>query len=49
MTKRKNLNMSTTEAKRKAKKATPAPARKMTGAEMVIEALSEQGVEVIFG
>ena len=49
MTKRKNLNMSTTEAKRKAKKATPAPARKMTGAEMVIEALIEQGVEVIFG
>ncbi len=41
--------MSTTEAKRKASKATPAPARKMSGAEMVIQALIEQGVEVIFG
>lgn len=41
--------MSTTEAKRKASKTTPAPAKKMTGAEMVIEALIEQGVEVIFG
>ncbi|MGB4108076.1 MAG: acetolactate synthase 3 large subunit [Alphaproteobacteria bacterium] len=41
--------MSTTEAKRAAKKSEPAPAKKMTGAEMVIEALIEQGVEVIFG
>jgi acetolactate synthase-1/2/3 large subunit len=49
MTKRRNLQMSTTEAKRKASKTTPAPAKKMTGAEMVIEALIEQGVEVIFG
>ncbi len=49
MKKRKTLNMSTTEAKRAASKTTPAPAKKMTGAEMVIEALIEQGVEVIFG
>ncbi len=47
--KRKNLDMSTTEAKRTASKTKPAPARKMSGAEMVIEALIEQGVEVIFG
>jgi acetolactate synthase-1/2/3 large subunit len=41
--------MTTTEAKRKAKKA-PAPKQEMfTGAEMVIKALIEQGVDTIFG
>ena len=41
--------MSTQEAKQEAPKTAPAEAKKMTGAEMVIKALIEQGVEVIFG
>ncbi|MCC7305655.1 MAG: acetolactate synthase 3 large subunit [Alphaproteobacteria bacterium] len=41
--------MSTAEAKRKAKKTAPAESKKITGAEMVIKALIDQGVEVIFG
>lgn len=41
--------MSTTEAKRDAKKTEPATPKKMTGADMIIKALVDQGVEVIFG
>jgi len=41
--------MSTAKAKQQAKKSTTPAAKKMTGAEMVIKALIEQGVEVIFG
>ena len=46
--------MSTTQAKRDAKKKAPSEAeklspKKLTGAEIVMEALAEQGVEVIFG
>lgn len=41
--------MSTKEAKTEAPKTTPTEAKQMTGAEMVIKALIEQGVEVIFG
>ncbi|GJL86200.1 MAG: acetolactate synthase [Micavibrio sp.] len=46
--------MSTADSKKKAKKAPPekvkkAQADKMTGAEIVIQALIDQGVEVIFG
>ena len=46
--------MSTTQAKRDAKKKAPRDTeklspRKLTGAEIVMEALAEQGVEVIFG
>ncbi|MEZ5814372.1 MAG: acetolactate synthase 3 large subunit [Alphaproteobacteria bacterium] len=41
--------MSTKEAKNKAPKTNARPPAQMTGAEMVIEALIEQGVEVIFG
>lgn len=41
--------MATTKAKKTAKKATPPKATQMTGAEIVIKALIEQGVEVIFG
>lgn len=40
--------MTTTQAKSKAKPATP-QTRKMNGAQMVIEALTEQGVDTIFG
>ncbi|MGB0719643.1 MAG: acetolactate synthase 3 large subunit [Bdellovibrionales bacterium] len=41
--------MSTAQAKKDAKKAAPAKTKQQTGAEMVIKALIEQGVEVIFG
>jgi acetolactate synthase-1/2/3 large subunit len=41
--------MSTKEAKSKAPKTKPNVPAQMTGAEMVIKALIEQGVEVIFG
>jgi acetolactate synthase-1/2/3 large subunit len=41
--------MSTTEAKRDAKKTTATAPKQMTGAEIVIQALIDQGVEVIFG
>ena len=41
--------MSTTEAKREAKKTTAKEPAKMTGAEIVIQALIDQGVESIFG
>lgn len=41
--------MSTTEAKRDAKKTAPKEPAKMTGAEMVLKALIEQGVDTIFG
>ncbi len=41
--------MSTKEAKQKAPKTKPANPAQMSGAEMVIKALIEQGVEVIFG
>jgi acetolactate synthase-1/2/3 large subunit len=41
--------MSTTDAKKDAAKVEPVKAKQMTGAEMVIAALIEQGVEVIFG
>ncbi|HPF77871.1 MAG TPA: acetolactate synthase 3 large subunit [Alphaproteobacteria bacterium] len=38
-----------TKAKEKAEKATPKEFKKMAGAEMVIQALIEQGVDTIFG
>ena len=41
--------MSTANAKQDATKTTPAKTKQMTGAEIVINALIEQGVEVIFG
>jgi len=41
--------MSTKDAKSKAPKAKPENPAQMTGAEMVIKALIEQGVEVVFG
>jgi acetolactate synthase I/II/III large subunit len=41
--------MSTAESKQKAKKTAPVKAPQFTGAEMVIKALIDQGVEVIFG
>ncbi len=41
--------MSTKEAKQTANKATPSKAKEITGAEIVIQALIDQGVEVIFG
>ena len=42
--------MTTSAAKKAApKKPAPAPAQKLTGAEMVIKALVEQGVDTIFG
>ncbi len=40
--------MTTTQAKSKAKQATP-QTRKLTGAQMVMEALAENGVDTIFG
>ena len=39
----------TAKDKAKAEKTTPQAAKKMTGANMVIEALIEQGVDTIFG
>jgi acetolactate synthase-1/2/3 large subunit len=41
--------MSTAQMKRKAKKVAPVKAQQFSGAEMVIKALIDQGVEVIFG
>lgn len=41
--------MSTTEAKQQAKKAMPKKPKKRNGAELVMDALIEQGVERIFG
>lgn len=41
--------MSTTEAKNHAPKATPNNPDQMTGAEIIIQALIDQGVEVVFG
>jgi acetolactate synthase-1/2/3 large subunit len=41
--------MSTTDAKRDASKTAPAKTKQMTGAEIVLQALLDQGVEVIFG
>jgi acetolactate synthase-1/2/3 large subunit len=41
--------MSTSDAKRSAEKTTPKKPRKMSGAEILIEALIEQGVTHIFG
>ena len=41
--------MSTTQAKQKATKTKAPKTKEMTGAEIVIQALIEQGVEVIFG
>jgi len=41
--------MSTTEARRDAPKSKPKKPKKLTGAELVIEALVEQGVDRIFG
>jgi acetolactate synthase I/II/III large subunit len=48
-TKRRNLKMSTAESKQKAKKTATVKSAEYTGAEMVIKALIDQGVEVIFG
>ncbi len=41
--------MSTAESKQKAKKTAPAKSAEFNGAEMVIKALIDQGVEIIFG